>query len=230
MQNLLQPLKKKIKTVRKELLKKSYRVTSQYINQKEIRERRLQRLKQSQERQLQKFNKENYRKKGVVTKRKKLLEKQRLEYEKRQARYKDEVTEIVEIEKLEYKIIEDILKELEKENFLRVEKTNTNYQKFKEMFNNFINELKHTLEGTLRDDEMGVLMKDVSNLSSAIDKEKMNNDIYFFDYFKYLAVDKIQDSDLILNILFPSEELRVSFANLNSEIRFKFFLLYERWV
>lgn len=202
------------------------------LEQKETkkRKRRLQRLKESQARKLEKFNNKYKGKKGVTKKRKEFKEKQRKKYTERVKRYNIEVKNLLEDISKDIEIYENLVKGLGKNNNQYLD----NYTIFSNMMNNFVSELENVLESTLRADELAFTITNVQTLVNSVDKEAMNSDKDFYNYFKFLAADRIEDSDLILTIMFGDgtqlEENYIKFNMLFDVIADKFYNLYGRWI
>lgn len=219
----LEHYKKTLKDLKQKKLKLEQKETKK-------RKRRLKRLKESQARQLEKFNNKYKGKKGVTEKRKRLKEKQRNKYKERVKRYNIEVKNLLEDISKDIEIYINLVKGLGKNNNQFLD----NYTIFSNMMSAFTNELESVLESTLRADELAFTITNVRTLVNSVDKEKMNSDKDFYNYFKYLAVDRIEDSDLILSVMFGDgtqlEENYIKFNMLFDVIADKFYNLFSRWI
>lgn len=211
------------------ITKAGYTLTSEKVNLKEKYENRLNRFKETQKRQLEKFNTKNKRKKGVTEKRKKFIEKQKKQYLEREARYISELeSKIIEYDE-KFKIYK-IGVELGNDTPFKIEKQDdTKYRQVKRSLTYFINTLADGIGDILRKDEYDLLIADLREFRDLLSAQKINNDEHFYKKFKALDVTRIGDSDVIISISNEADE-SIYFPDLRERILDKMNRLYGEWL
>lgn len=217
------------KKQKKLIIKGKYTLLTEKVNLKEKYENRLNRFKETQKRQLEKFNIENKRKKGVTEKRKNFIEKQKKQYLEREARYISELeSKIIEYEE-KFKIYK-IGVELGNDTTFKIEKQeDTKYRQVKRSLTYFINTLQDGIGDILRKDEYDLLIADLREFRDLLSAQKINNDEHFYKKFKALDVTRIGDSDVIISISNEVDE-SIYFPDLRERILDKMNRLYGDWL